>query len=206
MPWTPLSPDGTKSVKANTTSMLANTAYIKSTMNIDHYWDIATNEGRHRQTQMPKTQVGGLPTDITLGAGMDGGIYLKETNSRVEGFYRNTNGIYQFIPSFLTGNVALTNLAMANVVAVPNNTYGMIHMFRNDATHYGQFGWFKATGGICAAYAYQASISEAAPTPPSTAFILRFQNKNAIDLQIRAMTGAAAGNGNYQYRITYWAI
>lgn len=97
MVWNTVSPDGTKSVKENKTIIQTNTTYTKTEMNKDHYWDIGANEdGRHKFTQMPKTEVGGVPTDATLAAGMDLVTYAK-LNSDVQGFMRNATQVMQIL-------------------------------------------------------------------------------------------------------------
>jgi len=192
--WHILAPDGSKSVKDNELILQDNTTYTKDTMNKDHYWDIGSDEdGHHKQVQMPKQAA-----DITLAAGMDGGIYFKETNSRIEGFYRNASEIYQFIPSFLSGTF-VPGVAHANVVAVPNSTYGNIYMYLNDGTNSGVTGFFKAAGGVCQSYSNQLIISGSANK------VLEFKNDNT-DLNIKAKLANAGIAGTYQYRIVYWAM
>ncbi len=74
MTWTSISPDGAKSVKQNTPIMLANTAYTKDTMNVDHFWDeSATADGHHRfmQTQATNDADKSIGTDATLATLMD---------------------------------------------------------------------------------------------------------------------------------------
>jgi len=98
MAWQTTAPDGTKSVKANNSILQDNTNYIKTTMNVDHFWDddTAGNDGHHRFVQMLKSDSGGTPTDPSLAADMDGLIYAKEltstesvNNQDVQPFYIN---------------------------------------------------------------------------------------------------------------------
>ena len=63
MPWNPISPDGTLSVKANRAPMRENTTYIQETMGNmaigdnttstrDHFWNVDDDfDGRHRFIQ-----------------------------------------------------------------------------------------------------------------------------------------------------------
>ena len=203
MVWNSTSPDGTKSVKANTTPMQQNTTYTETTLNVDHYWNIGIDEdGRHKQVQMPKTETGGTPTDITLGTSMDGGMYLKETSyGRVEGFYRNTNGIYQFIPSFLTGTIALSS-SITTIVSVPDETYGQVFLFTSDGQNSGSMGFYKASSGVCHAY---SSVTQTGGSNTSYTNV-RLSNgtlSSALNLNARIVSGPTA---TYEYRIIYWAI
>jgi len=78
MPWNSTWPDGSKSVKDNEPTGTENTTYIKTTMNVDHFWDDSgNNDGRHQFVQMPQQGTAAVPTDPALGTGMDGAIYYK---------------------------------------------------------------------------------------------------------------------------------
>jgi hypothetical protein len=192
--WNAVAPDGSKSVKQNNTILGGNTTYTETTLNNDHYWNIGANEdGFHKQVQAPK-----LAADLTLSTGMDGGIYFKEINSRVEGFYRNASGIYQFIPSFLSGTFT-PGTSHTTITEVPNNTYGNIYMFIQDGSNSGVTGFFKAAGGVCQSYSQQLIISGSASK------VLEFKNDNGA-LTIRAKLAASGIAGTYQYRIVYWAM
>jgi hypothetical protein len=200
MAWSSVSPDETLSVSANSTPMKANTTYIETTMNNDHYWNIGADEdGHHKQVQSPK-----LAADLTLSAGMDGGMYLKETTGgRTAGFYKTKISpgvftVYQFIPSFLSGTFTPTELH-SNIVAVPNSTYGNIYMYKNDGSNTGVNGFFKAAGGVCQSYSMQLTIGG------SSSVVLEFKNNNS-DLNIKAKLAASGVAGEYQYRIVYWAM
>lgn len=183
--------------------MQANTTYTETTLNVDHYWNIGTDEdGRHKQVQMPKTQSGGSPSDITLGTGMDGGMYLKETSyGRVEGFYRNTNGIYQFIPSFYSGTAVLNTSTYANIVELPDSCYGTIYLFKTGTGDDGQFGWFKNSGGVCRAY---SSLTQKTSSS-SNVFNAKLNTNGAQGLFIQARA-ESGGAGTYEYRIMLWDI
>jgi hypothetical protein len=61
----------------------------------------------------------------------------------VQGFYRNVNGIYQFIPCFKAGSQSLTS-SYVNVVAVEPNSYGQIWMFKNDNSDNVAMAFFQA--------------------------------------------------------------
>lgn len=71
MAWSSISPNGTLSVKANNAPMAANTVYIETELNKDHFWNIGANEdGRHQFAQMPAFETGGLPDDPVRPAGL----------------------------------------------------------------------------------------------------------------------------------------
>lgn len=103
MTWNTLFPDGTKAASAMVTPGQQNTAYIKTTMNQDHFWDEDANkDGHHQFVKCPKLESGGSPDDPTLGADIDGCIYYKEKTSAesvdqqdVQPFYRDANMIMQ---------------------------------------------------------------------------------------------------------------
>jgi len=99
MIWSSTSPDGNQSVRANRALMAANTTYTETTMNVDHFWNIATKDGHHKQVQMPKTETGGVPSDPSITTAMDGLIYLKKKISDeaadqqdVQPFFMNETG------------------------------------------------------------------------------------------------------------------
>lgn len=199
MPWNSINPNGGVSVKANETIGQQNTTYTETTMNNDHYWNIGSNEdGRHKYVNMP---VQG--SDPSISTGMSGIVYLKSDGSRVQGFYRNVNGIYEFIPAFLSGTHFVTG-SFTNMVAVPDNVYGEIVMFRSaDAEEGGQSGFFKCQGGECQAWSYGLRIQGS-----STAlYNLRFGNgSDASGLNVRVVADNASSNHTWNYRITYRAI
>jgi len=81
MAWSEVYPDGTKSVKANRPIGANNTTFIKTAMDMDHYWNDPTDlSGRHRFVKSPKHETAGIATDPTspLGTDIDGVLYLKE--------------------------------------------------------------------------------------------------------------------------------
>jgi len=200
MPWNSTSPDGTKSVKANTPTMQQNTTYTETTLNADHFWNIGVDEdGHHKQVQCPK-----LASDLVLSAGMDGGMYYKEvsaSNSQVQGFYRNVNGIYQFIPCFKSGDKNLTS-SYVNVVAVEANSYGQIWMFKNDNSDNVAMAFFQAGTTTCQAYACTTQFSSSSTAGTN----LKFGNGgSASGLNIRARTQDAS-SGTYFYRLIYWGV
>jgi hypothetical protein len=221
MPWNSTWPLGTSSVKGNRTRGQQNTTYIEETLGnqpigsqppapakvADHFWDIdADHDGRHRFVQSPGFTVGGNPDDPTLGTQMDGCIYLKEVNSdvgRVEGFYRNTQGIYQFIPSFISGSVVLNGSNFVNIEALPPNVYGEIFLYRTSSGRgQGQMGFFKTDATICDAWSYGLRLQG-----DSTAkYNIRLANGSDADgLNLRAILDFS-NNTNWNYRITYRAI
>jgi hypothetical protein len=221
MPWNTLWPDGAKSVKANGVTGRENTTYITNTMGSspvgtnttstrDHFWNVGANEdGRHRFIQSPAfTSTAAAPDDVdpVIGAGMDGVMYLREVNptiGRVEGFYRNINGIYQFIPSYLTGTHNITS-AFSDMVAVPANTYGEIFIFRDSASdpqHAGQAGFFRSNATVCQAWSYALGINNGTDTNS-----IRLGNGvNASGLNIRVRTTDAASGNDWKYYVTYRA-
>lgn len=74
MPWNSLSPDGSKSVKQNTTPMQQNTAFTEVELNKDHFWNIGIDQnGHHRFAQMESTNDANktLPTNAVLATAMD---------------------------------------------------------------------------------------------------------------------------------------
>ena len=108
MTWHPVAPDGTKSVKDNRPILGDNTTYTETTMNVDHIWGDSSsggNQGHHQFVQMPKSDVGGTPTDPSLASLMDGLIYSKElsatesvSNQDVKPFYINEAGATSAVP------------------------------------------------------------------------------------------------------------
>jgi len=107
MVWNSTSPDGTKSVKANETIIQANTTYIETELNKDHFWNIGANEdGRHKFAQMPKYVDGApaTPTSPTIAAGMDL-AYFSRLKTAIEAtvaqdvqpYARNANAIMQLL-------------------------------------------------------------------------------------------------------------
>jgi hypothetical protein len=74
MPWNPIWPNGAVSVKQNTVPGQQNTAYIETTLNNDHYWNISADEdGHHKFVQTVGTNDADttLPTNCALAANLD---------------------------------------------------------------------------------------------------------------------------------------
>jgi hypothetical protein len=205
MVWNSTWPDGTKSVKQNTTPGQENTTYTKTTQNNDHFWDFGADEdGYHRKVSMESyadTDVG-APVDAPIPTGMDGVHYLKPANGRIEGFYRNASGIYQYVPSFLSGTVSVTSTSTyATVVAVPDDCYGHIYLFTTTSADDGQMGFFKADGGVVQSYSLATTFASSS----TAGFNLKLGNgaqASALNIRVRRDQGPSA---TYQYRITYWA-
>lgn len=216
MPWNSTNPDGTKSVKANRTIGQQNTSYIEDTMGKsiigtntvttrDHFWNVGANQdGRHRFIQSPAFTVGSVAADPVIGTGMDGVLYLKTINSRVQGFFRTVNGVYQYIPAFLSGTATITSSSTYdNVVAVPANVYGEIFMY---TTALGRFsavtGFFRSNGATVEAWA----LTNHAQGSSSAVSALKFGNgSEASGLNIRARCDEASTGQTWNYRITYRA-
>lgn len=215
MPWNSTWPVGTVSVKSNRTTGQQNTTYIETTMGNevvgtntvttrDHFWNVGSNEdGRHRFIQSPAFTVGGNPTDPVLGTGMDSVLYAKTIKSRVEWFHRNAQGIYQFMPSFISGTVVL-NSSFSTIVAIPASVYGEIFLFTTVAGNdRGQAGFFKSNGATCDGWSYGQRLqgNETAHYP------VRLGNgPDASGLNLRARSDEAAAGLTWNYRITYRAI
>lgn len=201
MPWYPDAPDGTQSVQDNETILQANTTYIKTEMKDDHFWDEDSDkDGRHRQVQMPKQG-----SDPMLGAKMDGVIYYKEdgtSDNRVQGFYRNESNIYQFIPAFITGTVALTT-SYATVSAVPDETYGQIWLWIDDTSDSCVMGWFRAYGGVVHGFTPAIFFGN---SKTATREILLGNNNEVSALNLQARVTSTGTAGDYQYRLIYWAM
>lgn len=207
MPWNSLWPDGSKSVKQNTTPGQQNTTYTETVENNDHFWNIGANEdGYHRKVSLRiySTTAVGAPTDAPVPAGSNGVIYLKTVAGTVQGFYRNAAGIYQFIPGFLTGTSAITSGGYTTVVAVPDDTYGHIWMWRDVGnTKDVQFGSFFAFGGKVQTVSAGLNVNNTVAS--DAAYNVLFANGvNASGLNIRAKVASGAQNGNYSYRVHVW--
>lgn len=214
MPWNSTSPSASLSVKANRTTMQQNTTYIETTMGNDvvgtnavttrdHFWDVGLDEdGRHRFIQSPAFTVGGLADDPVIGTGMDAVEYVKVTNGRAERFHRNAEGIYQHVPSFLSGTVVV-NGSYGNVVAVPASVYGEIVMWRTTLGRFtAQNGFFRSDGATVEAWANYLG-----PEGNSESLALKFGNgSDASGLNIRARSEDASSGNTWNYRITYRAI
>lgn len=213
MPWNATAPLGTVSVKANRSILQDNTTYIQTTMGNsiigtnttttrDHFWNVGANEdGRHRFINSPAFTVGGSPTDAVIGTGMDSVLYAKTTTGRVEWFHRNAQGIYQFMPSFVSGTAVITS-SFATLVALPADVYGEIFLYRTTSgNHSGQTGFFKTTGGVCEGWSHALRISGGGG---SASFNIRLGNgSDASGLNLRLKTDEASSGNTWNYRITY---
>ena len=218
MAWHSTSPLGTVSVKANRIIQQDNTTYIETTMGNsvagsntnttrDHYWNVGANEdGRHRFVQSQGFTVGGTPTDPVIGTGMDGVQYLKSdglTPSRIQGFFRNAQGVYQSIPAFISGSIAVGS-SFVTIATLPTNVYGEIYMYT--ATHdrrSGVVGFFKTVSGTCDAWSYGLRIQGSG----TAGFALKFGNgSDSSGLDLRVATEDAANGLVWFYKIVYRAI
>lgn len=216
MPWNSTWPVGNVSVKTNRTSGQQNTTYTETTMGNsvigtntvttrDHFWNVGANEdGRHRFIQSPAFTVGSVATDPVIGTGMDGVRYLKTVSGRVQGFYRNAQGIYQYIPAFLSGSVVLPG-TYADVVAVPANSYGQVAMYTTAR---------GILSGVTAHFRSDATVVETwgllqsneASTTNNIAPLKFASGTDATTLFIRARARDAAAGQTWNYRITYRAL
>lgn len=78
MAWSSTWPDGSQSVKANQPTGAANTTYIETHMNKDHFWNISGDkDGHHQFVQMTQQGTPAAPTDAALATAMDGAIFVK---------------------------------------------------------------------------------------------------------------------------------
>ena len=200
MVWNTNAPDGAVSVKANESILQANTTYTLATMNVSHYWnDSATLDGNHQFVACPDSV-----TDIAVPADNDGILYFKAVsadNTRVEGFYQNADKIYQFIPSFQEGTVALNTSTYVTVATLPANCYGEVYLFLDSDTLTSdgmQFGTFHSGANILQAYSAANGNTAAVP-------IILGNNTNAsvLTLRAKASQGSAA---TYTYKIKYWQV
>lgn len=215
MPWNSTWPVGNLSVKANRTKGQENTTYIEVTMGNsivgtntvntrDHFWAVGANEdGHHRFIQSLAFTVGGNPTDPLIGTGMDCVEYFKTILGRVEGFFRNAQGIYQHIPAFLSGSVAVPNTgSYTTVVAVPANCYGQIAMY---TTALGKFSGvtahFRSNGSIVETW----GLTQSDDTDDTNVPLKFASGSEATDLNIKARRSDASSD-TWNYRITYRAF
>lgn len=201
-------PNGAVSVRANTVPGQQNTAFLQSTLNINHFFNDSTVgsnfNGNHRFVQMPQNQVMGSPADVPVGASMDGVLYLKQasvTIPDVQGFYNSANGVYQFIPSYRSGTVMVSS-SYTNLIAVPQNCYGWIFMFKGDNNDNVCTGFFVSGTTTVQSYC-MATLFQGSSTAGSN---LKFGNgSSASGLNIQVETQSSS-SGIYNYRIVYWAI
>lgn len=200
MPWNTDYPDGSISVKANESIGQENTTYTKTTMNVDHYWDTGANEdGHHKRVEMTKES-----SDPSISAGMDGVVYLKDTTEgRTEGFYRNSNGIYQYIPSFKSGSLSITSTSSyVTVTSVPANVYGQIFIYHNDKDEI-QVATFISSGTTVNTFSSLVKIQGNTSSRPR---LIEFGNgSDASGLNIRARRTDGT-SGTWNYRVIYREI
>lgn len=204
MVWNSLWPDGTTSVKQNSSTGQQNTSYIETSMNQDHFWNRGTDEDGHHKAINMKNYADtstGAPSDAPIATGFDGVFYVKQVNGRNAGFYRNSNGVFQCVPGFISGSANI-NSGYQNIVTVPDGCYGNIWLFRNDNSSAFGFGSFKATGGICQAFCVQ--VLPGNTTTPQLPF--RFGSGDQVSgLNLRIRTSDAP-SGVYEYRIQFWGF
>lgn len=216
MPWNTTFPDGTKSVKANELPGQQNTTYIETTMGNtandlaystsqqDHFWNVGTDySGHHRFIKSPAYTVGGIATDPgpALGTGIGGILYLKTINNQVQGFFRNSSTIYQYIPAFLTGTVNITSTSTyVTIIPIPQNVYGEIFIWENNTRNI-QSGSFMSNSTIVEGFSNTINIK--AEGDNGWTELLNGTGAVDLNLKIRRDKGASA---NYTYRIIYRAI
>lgn len=202
MVWRTTFPDGSKSVKANESIGQDNTTYIKTTMQLDHFWDESASDGYHRKVSYPASN-----TDLTVGVGMAGSHYIRRISADAptqEVFYRKSTGeIYQVTPTVLTGTKA-TNDSYSNLVAVPKNVYGDIFMYKNAAGTIGlvQAGTFYSDASYVYAYATRSRIDG---TNNTTTFLYFANYVDTVNLNIRVRRGefGSSSDGTWNYIVTY---
>jgi hypothetical protein len=77
--------NGANSVASNKTPLNENSAYIETSMQLDHYWDENANlDGRHKQVNMPNQS-----PDPSIGTDCDGVIFHKEITKNAGGTTEN---------------------------------------------------------------------------------------------------------------------
>lgn len=86
MPWNGSWPIGTQSVKSNRVTGQENTTYIKSTMEVDHYW-IGAYPGKHAKVTMPN--YGSTPSIDAS----EGQLFVKDSGSGMSLYLQNKNAI-----------------------------------------------------------------------------------------------------------------
>lgn len=148
MAWNSTFPDGTKSVKANEATGQANTTYIETTLNNDHFWNIGADEdGRHKFAQMPKYEDGAVatPTSPTIAAGMDLAYFARlKTGTEsvaqqdVQPYVRNDSAIMQLLGiracgTFNVSGGVVTVVYAHNVSSVTRTATGRYTIAFDDA-------------------------------------------------------------------------
>jgi hypothetical protein len=181
-----------------------NTTYTETTLNNDHYWNIGTNEdGFHKRVSMKifANSAIGAPVDAPIPPGLDGVFYLKTVAGTNQGFYRNGSTIFQFTPAFITGTTNINTGGYTDVVAVPNNTYGHVWMWRAGSKDV-QIGAFSAYGGACQAISAAVDVNG---NQTEVRYNVLYGNGTQVSgLNFRAKVASGAAGGTYEYRIMYW--
>lgn len=221
MPWNAIWPIGNVSVRANRVTGNENTSYIEDTMGItavgtvgptvrDHFWNVGPNQdGRHRFVQSVGYTNGVNPADPDLGTAMDGVIYLKQASvaiGRVEGFYRNTNGIYQFLPSYQTGTVVINGDTIQTIVALPANVYGHIFFVNQADSSLCSEGQISSSAGQTRGFTNRVRTS--GNPLGGFQYAIELLNNTAGGLNLRCRQGdvtAGSANGNWTWHLTYRA-
>ncbi len=224
MPWNPVAPDGSLSVKSNRSKLGDNTTYIQTYMGNspigtvgntvrDHFWNVSGNlDGRHRFIQTVGFTLGSNPANPDVGAGMDSVIYAKTmaADSNVAWFHRNKqnpSNIYQFIPAMKFGEKVIpgpNNPGDPNpyvtLTTVPNNVYGEVFLYRNNQGNFvGQTGFFKTYQSICQAWSLYLG-----PQGSSSEIAIKLGNGDEADgLNLRVKAESASAGNNWHYIITY---
>jgi len=120
MVWTPDWPDTSKSVKVNGPTGSANSAYIKTTENVDHYWDVdALKDGFHKKVHYKEN------TDITAIAPAGDESLIATTGTPPLPWFKNSTGKGYLVPvgakvkiKFSDGSQLGTSLNIASVTKV----------------------------------------------------------------------------------------
>ena len=149
MAWNSTWPAGTQSVKTNQATGAANTTYIKTTMNQDHYWDNSgNNDGHHLQVQMTQSGTAAVPVDVTLATGMDGAIFSKAksaveapVNQDVQPFFVDnkvvaTPGLEQVMQILAMRAVALFDVHPTTFVITPQYYHNITSVTRQTVGQY----------------------------------------------------------------------
>lgn len=197
MTWTNPVVDGTKSVAFNKAAMNNNTAYIETKLQLDHYWDEDANkDGHHKLVEMTAEAA-----DPPISADMDAVYYTKATvEGRNEGWYRNSDGIYQNIPSYKAGNLSITSTStFVTVTAVPINVYGEIFIYytgQNEIQH----GSFVSDATTVNCFSTLEKIKSNTDSRPRFIEFANGSDASALNIRARRDSGTS---GTWYYRVTY---
>ncbi len=219
MPWNSLFPDGSRPVNVNLKPLQENTKYIETTMGkdpsltvvskLDHFWNNADalKDGHHRYLQSPAFTVGGQPkTPIYLESSIDGVLYLKNTMGFIQGFYKNKENDYQYIPGYKTGTVKVEN-TFNTLKSIPANSYGQIFMYLTTTTtpikRFSVIGFFRSNDTHIDAYAekyYSNSNSN------DSALIFETGRENpSLNIRVKTSPGTPS-DLIWNYKITFMAL